>query len=137
MAETVEKLEAEQALVDRAIDGLVATVNENDRPLSGLAGLLDWHFRGAISESLRAGAITGQQGECVYFPVTRNGQTYKLILLGVGGGNSISPEALKPLAKNIQGLNLASVGVSRRDFGNPSEDFFSKHLKGISVSVTP
>jgi hypothetical protein len=134
--EKIENLEADQALIDRKIDGLVAAVHENDRPLSGLAGLLDWRFHGVISKCLRAGAITGKVGECVYFPVTKNGNTYKLILLGVGSSSTISPDALKPLQKNLKGLNLEQVGISNKDFGNPPEDFLSKNLKGISFRVT-
>jgi hypothetical protein len=137
-----EDLQADQALISRQVDSLVVAVPENERPLSGLVGLLDWRFHGAISESLRAGAITGQPGECVYFPVFKNGHVYKLILAGAGKSpspgerSSLPQETLTLLRKNIAGLKLGSVCVSRKDFGNPSEDFLSRHLKGIELKVT-
>jgi hypothetical protein len=136
--------DAEQALFDSAgktIDALVATVHENERPLRGLSGLLDWRFNGAISQCLRAGAITGGPGECTFLPVTKNGVVYKLILIGAGksaspGERSTVPhESLKLLQKNLQNLKLSSVGISRKDFGSPAEEFFTKHLKEIPVQV--
>lgn len=130
MSEKSEQISApeaiEEAFMDHQIDALVATINENERPLLGLAGLLDWRFHGAISSCLRAGAITGKVGECVYFPISRNGQLYKLILLGVGSHSTVTTEALKPLQKNLASLKLKSVGVSRKDFGNPPEELFRK-----------
>jgi hypothetical protein len=140
MSEKPEQIAAaksiEDTLIDQEVDALVATVSENERPLLGLAGLLDWRFQGAISACLRAGAITGKVGECVYFPVSKNGRLYKIILLGVGSHLTVTPEALKPLQKNLSSLKLNSVGVSRKDFGNPPEELFTKHLKGISLRVT-
>jgi hypothetical protein len=140
MSETSEKNSAtksiEDALIDHDVDALVATISENERPLLGLAGLLDWRFQGAISSCLRSGAITGKVGECVYFPVSKNGRLYKILLLGVGSHPTVTAEALKPLQKNLSSLKLNSVGVSRKDFGNPPEELFTKYLKGISLRVT-
>ena len=101
MSETLKQLSAEEVLINHQVDALVATVSENERPLLGLAGLLDWRFQGAISACLRAGAITGKIGECVYFPVSKNGQLYKILLLGVGSHPTVTAEAVKPLQKNL------------------------------------
>jgi hypothetical protein len=136
MSETSEQISAEEAFIDHKVGALVATINENERPLLGLAGLLDWRFQGAISACLRAGAITGKVGECVYFPVTKNGKLFKLLLLGVGTHPTVTAEILKPLQKNLTNLKLISVGVSRKDFGNPPEELFTKNFKGIPLRVT-
>jgi hypothetical protein len=139
------ELEAERALFETRpeyqIDALVAAIHENERPLSGLSGLLDWRFHGAISKCLRAGAINGQLGECTFLPVTKNGVVYRLILAGAGKSSSpgersaIPPESLKLLHKNLVHLKLSSVGISRRDFGNPAQEYFSKNLKQIPLRV--
>lgn len=131
---------AEQA---RFIDALVATVHENERPLAGLSGLLDWRFHGAISRGLRSGTITGAIGECVYLPISKNGSTYRLILAGAGkssrpGERSALPiDSLRALQKNLASLRLSSVGISRQDFGSPPEEFFAKNLKGLPLKVLP
>ena len=137
---TIE-LDADRALFEGHIQGIVATLYQNERPLSGLAGLLDWRFQGVISQRLRSGAITGQSGECTYFPVVRNGIVYHLILVGAGNSESAGARSplpttcLKILEKNLNSLHLNKMGVSRSDFGNVSQDFSSKQLKGTSIWV--
>ena len=73
MDHTILDLNAEEALFGSAdtspLDGLVATFHANERPLQGLAGWLDWRFQGAISSYLRAGALTGREGEYAYTPM--------------------------------------------------------------------
>lgn len=134
---------ADQALFEGKVDGLVIAFHENERPLWGLAGLMDWRFQGAVSRHLRRGEITGKPGECVYLPVSRNGITYHLIF--VGGGFSSQPgrrtslpaESLRSLRKNLASLKIQKLGASKSDFGDVSEDYFSDHLKGIPIWTLP
>src|SRR5690348_2937478 len=76
--------EADRVIFEAHVDAIVATVHENERPLRGLSGHLDWRFNGIISACIRSGAVTGKIGECVFIPVTKNGKTYRLILAGAG-----------------------------------------------------
>src|SRR6478609_4308938 len=87
MAHLLE-MEPDHALFDGKIQGLVLTCYENERPLQGLAGLLDWRFEGALSRGVRAGLITGKPGECTYVPVAKGGRMFHLIL--AGGGHLVS-----------------------------------------------
>jgi hypothetical protein len=135
------EIDGDRALFEGKLKGLAATFYENERPLQGLAGLMDWRFHGAISRCLKAGAISGKAGECVYFPVTRNGQTYHLILVGAGKaspqgrGSPIPAESLKALQKNLASLSVQQIGISRADFGGLSEDALAKHLKGAPIWI--
>ena len=137
--EPTEAADADLALFNGQIQGLVATFRSGERPLTGLAGLLDWRFQGAISQCLKQGALTGNEGECVYFPVTRRGTTYHLILAGIGsqakGAGPLPAETLRVLKKNLASLKIANIGFSRSDLGGVSDDYFSKNLKGIPVCV--
>lgn len=143
MAEAIPKidLEPDRALIEGQIPALVATLHQNERPLNGLAGLLDWRFQGAISNAIRAGAIEGKAGECVYFPVVRNGALFHLILIGAGsseshGRRSRLPESSwKILQRNLASLRLSRVGVSKADFGNLSAEDLSGHLKGVPLCI--
>src|SRR4051812_21066827 len=98
------ELEAERALFEGKLQGMVLTCFQNERPLRGLAGLLDWRFEGAISQVLRAGFVTGKPGECAYLPIQRNGKTFHLFLGGGGHLPSdgkrgpVPAETLKALA---------------------------------------
>ncbi|MCM2277557.1 MAG: hypothetical protein NDJ89_05725 [Oligoflexia bacterium] len=132
---------AEQALFEGEVAGLVVTFHENERPLQGLAGLMDWRFQGALSRNLRSGAITGAPGECAYFPFTRHGITYHLILAGAGsahrpGERHLPPaETIQALKKNLASLKIPKVGISRRDFGNASEEFIARQFKEVDLWI--
>lgn len=129
-------LDADRALFEGKLQGIVVSCPENERPLHGLAGLLDWRFHGAISRCLRAGALTGKAGEVTYLPIQREGRVYHLILAGSGhrkrlGDRHDLPEAtLTAVEKNLRWLKLPQIGLSRADIGEESVQFFSKHLKG-------
>ena len=44
---------------------ILALIPEDERPLRGDAGLVDWRLCGLISKHLRSGYVTGQLGEAV------------------------------------------------------------------------
>ena len=125
--------EAPVALFKGEVRALAAALYQNERPLRGLAGQLDWHFRGWVSRAIRAGAMSGEPGECVYVPMNRHGRV--LHLLFVGGGHSDRPGSRPPLPevslaalrRNLRSLKLESVGVSRADLGGASDH----DLKGL------
>jgi len=134
-------IEADRALFAGEIQGLASLIFHNERPLSGLAGLLDWKFAGALSDYIRAGVITGEVGQCVYVPITKFNITYHVLLLGAGdtptpgARDKIPPETLRVLQKNLAGLKLEKIGISRRDFGNSSDEHLNKQLKGCKVWI--
>ena len=129
------------ALFNGDISGLVATFYSNERPLQGLAGQLDWYLGGSISNYLKKGAIEGQEEECVYIPVLKKGQTYHVLLLGVG--MSESPGKRQPLKKslkdrakrNILSLNLDRMGISAEDLGGIDEKKLLSDWEGAGVCI--
>lgn len=134
-------LEADLALFSGEIQGLAFLFYRNERPLAGLAGLLDWRFQGALSKHLRAGAITGECGQCAYLPITRHGQTFHLLAVGAGESlasgirDRIPLEALHVLQKNLLGLKIPRIGLSRKDFSNQKDDYFLKQLRGCELWI--
>ncbi len=135
-------LDADRALFDGKILGIIATCYENERPLQGLAGLLDWRFQGAISNCLQAGVITGRPGECAYLPVIRGGRVYHLLLVGAGllpddhSRRKRPPkEAWVNLSKNLSSLRLERIGISCSDFGGVDVDYFKSKLEGLSLWI--
>ncbi|OFZ53122.1 MAG: hypothetical protein A2428_17770 [Bdellovibrionales bacterium RIFOXYC1_FULL_54_43] len=134
-------VDADRALFTGEVQGLAVTFFENERPLAGLAGLLDWRFQGVISDYLREGAITGAAGQCAYIPITRNGIIYHLILAGAGESSApgqrtkVPAETWKVLQKNLSSLKLKKIGISRRDFGDFTDDLLSKHMKGVPLWI--
>jgi hypothetical protein len=140
-------MDADRALFEGELEGLILTCYENERPLSGLVGLMDWRFHGAISKYIRQGTITGKRGECTYVPVTKKMMTqhqklFHLILVGLGENpasgkrDGVSEEILKQVHKNLSTLKLPRLGLSKKDFGNISEEFLAKNLKGVQLWLT-
>jgi hypothetical protein len=135
-------VEAETALLEGKVEALVTTFYSNERPLAGLAGLMDWRFHGVVSKYFKSGVITGKAGECVYFPYTRHGTTFHLLFVGAGPSSTpghrlqIPKESVEALHKNLTTLKIGKIGVSKKDFGNVTEEYFTKHFKGISLWIT-
>ena len=143
VSKTILNTTAERALIEGDFNCLVVTFYQNERPPSGLAGILDWYFQGALSYYLRSNAIKGEAGECVYLPLTRHGSTFHILLAGSGhspqpGKRGAVPAAtLHALKKNLLALHPPKVGISKSDFGNAGPEFFSKHFEGVPLWITP
>ena len=135
------EMEGDRALFEGKIQGIVAACYQNERPLQGLAGLLDWRFHGCLSYYVKRGAITGEPGECVYVPVTKGGRLFHIILIGAGRspefGRRLVPsdELLELLRGNLEKLRLERIGISRRDFGDAENGLLAEALKGVPLCI--
>ncbi len=132
---SLESVDADQALFDGRVQGLVAVITPEERPLQGLAGLLDWRFQGALSRFLEKGFLTGATGECAYVPLTRAGTTYHVVLVGVDARGPVPVESAKQLKKNLASLKLNRLGLSRADWNGASDDYLSRNLKGAGLCI--
>jgi hypothetical protein len=94
------------------VDLAVVPFFEDERPLQGLAGLLDWRTGGALSSLLRTGFCTGAAGEAVLLPGRRTLPMERLVLLGLGPSR-----AFDRAAAEAAGERLVAVveGLAPRD----------------------
>lgn len=137
------ELPAERVLFEGHAKAVVVQLAENERPPLGLAGILDWYFQGQISKMLRLGSVSGKKGECAYLPVVKNGVLYQLFL--AGGGPSDAPgargalpsETLQKLNRNLVGLKLPKVILSKGDLGDLSPEALQRQFKGVSSWIAP
>lgn len=129
------------ALFSGKIQGIAALCYENERPLQGLAGDLDWRFHGLLSFYLRQGAIIGAPGERVYIPVQKHDRTYHLFLIGAGhseyAGHRAPPpdEAIQSLREVISSLKINHLGVSRSDLGLSDKNYLKDIFKGVPACL--
>ncbi len=65
-------------------DTLLLPVPEDERPLRGDAGWIDWRLCGEISRHLLSGCVTGKSGEAILFPGRAPLRAARVLLLGVG-----------------------------------------------------
>lgn len=137
------EMTAENALLEGKLQGMILPIYENERPMQGLAGRLDWRLFGSLSRGLKAGVIQGKPGECSYVPVSRHGRVYHMIL--VGGGplgqfqkrGNIPDSSFTALKRNLIGLGVSNIGLSRSDFAAIGDDVLSKKLDEVSFWVVP
>ncbi|MBI3535754.1 MAG: hypothetical protein HY072_09760 [Deltaproteobacteria bacterium] len=134
-------LKAEKALFTKDLKGLALAIYEDERPLKGLAGIIDFRFQRIFSYFLKSQAMTGKKGECIYVPTQKTNKTYHFILVGCGKkmgsvtNKQVMPETLESLRKNLVALGLSGIGISRADFGDLSLNEITNFLKGVPVWI--
>ena len=72
------------AVPEAPADTVVVLVPQDERPLRGDAGRVDWRLCGRISEQLSSGYASGVAGETVLLPAGRPLRAPRLLLVGVG-----------------------------------------------------
>ncbi|MFL5294399.1 MAG: M17 family peptidase N-terminal domain-containing protein [Myxococcales bacterium] len=72
------------ALDEAKAEALCLFVGEEERPLTGLAGLVDWRLSGRLSRMIRSGLLTGVAGEAILAPPGSRLSFEKLFLFGTG-----------------------------------------------------
>jgi hypothetical protein len=115
-------LRPEIALSQKKMSGMILLCFENERPMKGMLGYLDWRFNGHFSKLLKDQIITGQKNETVYVPFSWNDQTYQFLIVGAGPlpdhGNrpSFSKLLLDSALKKVDELKLTDMGISALDW---------------------
>lgn len=83
------------------------------RPLTGLAGLIDWRLAGRLSRLARKGFLSGETGEVLVLPARPRLRSEKLLVFGLGprasfdGGRYRS--VLERVLDSLAGLQVKSV----------------------------
>jgi hypothetical protein len=102
---------------------LVANLTEDERPIRGLAGLLDFRLQGKISNLLSSGFATGALGEVLLLPGKPALAFDKLILFGLGTkaafGDQVYRDVLDRMLATLEGIRARSavVELPGRHFG--------------------
>jgi len=97
-----------EALDQADAEALCLFVSEDERPLTGLAGLVDWRLSGRLSRMIRAGLVIGAAGEALLTPPGMRLAFKKLFLFGLGTARA-DEELAGRLADALR--RLAQAGV--------------------------
>lgn len=89
------------------VGDLIAFVAEDELPLRGLAGLVDWRLCGGLTRQVRAGILSGAAGEVLLTVSGGRLPVQRIFLFGVGRVASLErsrpgawlPEALAAVAR--------------------------------------
>src|SRR5438105_14906128 len=95
---TLEALDQAQA------ESLCLFVGEDERPLRGLAGLVDWRLAGGLSKFLKSGFVTGKSGDALLTMAGPRLGFDKLFIFGMGPSGQTEDELSVRLGEGLRKL---------------------------------
>lgn len=98
------------------VDALCVFVTDDDRPLGGAAGFLDWRMCGSLSRVLLQGFFKGDRGEQLLMPTSGGISTVRLFAVGAGPSKSLDASTLGLLLESsahmLKRAGVTSVALS-------------------------
>jgi hypothetical protein len=76
------------SIVDAPVETLAVPIPEDERPLRGNAGFVDWRLGGELSRQLQSGFVSGRPGEALLLPAQRPFAAARILLFGLGPAES-------------------------------------------------
>lgn len=91
-------------------DALCLFVAEDERPLKGAAGWVDWRICGGLSRVLKDGFFVGAQADSLLVPTLGRFPMPRIFVIGLGPSKAMSPDSLgRALAKAAEVLGKAKM----------------------------
>jgi hypothetical protein len=118
---------------------LICSLFEDQRPLKGAAGLIDWRLRGFLSHFVVNGKISGRYEELTFVPIQVRDQRRKLLLVGLGSSREAAGEEtaaapiLKKMTQTVKQLNISKVAISISSFPFWNEARLRKAFSDVDV----
>ncbi|MBI5549276.1 MAG: peptidase M17 [Deltaproteobacteria bacterium] len=92
------------------VDSACLFILEDERPLRGLAGLLDWRLCGGLSRILMEGRFVGASGDALLFPARGPVPVNRIFSFGVGRRSGLTSGAFALAVRHgCQALTRAGV----------------------------
>lgn len=118
-------LEALDAL--KGVDTLCLFVAEDERPLQGLSGYIDWRLCGGLSRVLQAKFFTGAADDQLLFPVAGRLPMTRLFAVGLGRSrNDLDAQglaqALATAAKMLSRAKISGVAIEVPGIANLTDE---------------
>jgi hypothetical protein len=102
-------------LDDLSAEVLACAIWEDERPMLGLAGLVDWRLAGKLSALAKSGFLTGKLDEALMMPGRPRLSFEKLLVLGLGKRASFGEDAvvraITRLLDTLEGLQIKRAVV--------------------------
>jgi cytosol aminopeptidase family protein len=87
----------------------------DERPMRGLAGLLDWRLGGRLSALIKSGFLAGELGEVLLVPGRPHVRFEKVFLVGLGSrsgfGDGTFRSSISTIARALQGMHVRRAVV--------------------------
>jgi hypothetical protein len=103
------------ALDERPAEVVACAVYSDERPMRGLAGLLDWRLAGRVSRLAKERFVSGEAGEIVCMPGKPRLPFDKVLVVGAGARASFDDAAcvrtVDALVRALEGLHVKRAVV--------------------------
>lgn len=106
------------AIAALPVDAFAVFVAEDERPLWGLGGLLDWQMRAVLSRHLHAGHLHGRVDEALLMTASAGVAASRLFAFGLGKRARVTEDVFTLRAKEAC-ASLRKAGVKRVAIGLP------------------
>lgn len=113
------RLEPSLSAVDALLgyEAICCFVTEDERPLGGAAGFVDWRLCGALSRQLKSGFFEGRPGERLLVPSQGAVTPAKVFAVGLGRSGSVTALGLEHGVKQAADmLKRAQVATAALTF---------------------
>lgn len=95
---------------------------EDERPLKRLAGLIDWKVDCFLSRLIKAGKLSGSEGEVILFASEERFGSTPILICGLGTKRFFSLSTIRSvtdeLVKRIDRMKIDNFGFSLPDFSD-------------------
>ncbi len=99
--------------LDEVVAEAVAVgIFSDERPLTGLAGLLDWRLNGALTAWIKDKRFTAQRGDALLYPERGRLSFASVLLFGLGDALSYNDADYRDAARRLLSV-LKNLGVRR------------------------
>jgi len=116
------------------VDSLCVFVGEDERPLRGAAGFLDWRLGGSLSRVLVSGFFVGAPGDTLLLPTFGRIAIPRVFAIGVGSTQGLTEEALasalRTAAQVLGKARAESVALELPGAGVLQDSARAQALKG-------
>ncbi|HYV47958.1 MAG TPA: M17 family peptidase N-terminal domain-containing protein [Myxococcaceae bacterium] len=116
------------------VDSLCVFVGEDERPLRGAAGFLDWRLGGALSRVLVSGFFVGAPADTLLLPTGGRIAIPRVFAIGVGRWQTLTEEglaaAMKTAAQVLDRARAQSVALELPGAGVLQDSARAQALKG-------
>lgn len=113
-------------------DVIAVTFFEDERPLRGTAGMVDWRLNGALSRLILNGTTCGKEGESLLLATNGRMSCSRLLMFGLGDSRQFDAKRFQ-LAMSTFVTTVARLRFSRIAIAIPGSSMFS--MEKVSESI--
>ena len=104
-----------RCLDETGVEVCVCAIWSDERPVRGLAGLLDWRFGGRLSALLKSGFVRGDLGEVLLVPGKPHVPFEKVLVVGLGPRQAFAEgsfcRAMTRIASALEGMRIGRAVI--------------------------